>query len=77
MTEERVQFLTAGSNENNTQCEICEKIFRKQSELEIHLKAIHEHQKDTECNICGKSFTVASYLRKHIKTIHEGQKDFK
>ena len=58
-------------------CNICEKTFQTQRNLNRHIKDVHEGHNDYKCETCGKSFTRAGYLKKHIHIIHKGHKDCK
>ena len=52
-------------NEKRT-CEVCNKSFTQNNNLQRHLK-IHIGQKPSKCQICEKSFAQNDYLKSHLK----------
>ena len=61
--------------EAKSTCNICEKDFRCNASLKIHVNAIHNRQRDYACDICGKCFTRSRTLTTHRK-IHDDIKQF-
>ena len=61
--------------EAKSTCNICEKDFRCNASLKIHVNAIHNRQRDYACDICGKCFTRSRTLTTHRK-IHDYIKQF-
>ncbi|XP_041837298.1 zinc finger and BTB domain-containing protein 49 [Melanotaenia boesemani] len=55
-------------------CEICGKIFKHPSNLELH-KRSHTGEKPFQCNICGKHFSQAGNLQTHLRR-HSGEKPY-
>ncbi|KAG5669511.1 hypothetical protein PVAND_017398 [Polypedilum vanderplanki] len=55
------------------QCQICNKIYKNQSALKIHLKT---HNKQHQCQVCGRKFPNSARLKEHQK-IHENQFTFR
>ena len=43
------------------------------TELNTHVKAVHEGKKPHECDICGKKWARKWNLEKHIATVHKNQ----
>lgn len=56
-------------------CELCEKKFLKEEDLNQHVET-HIHVNLLECNICKKSFTQVNYLRMHMQS-HMKEKVYK
>ena len=57
------------------QCGHCGKMFAYQSDLKIHVKAVHDQIRDHVCEICAKGFLTSSALNMH-KLTHTGEKKF-
>lgn len=54
-------------------CIECGKSFYNKSQLNIHIKAVHEKIKNHLCNLCGKSFFNVKDMEMHVK--RHGVKD--
>ena len=55
-------------NGKSYKCDICEKEFSQKSNLNTHVKGVHENSKKQKCDICNVSFCD---LRRHIKVQHQ------
>ncbi|XP_044729587.1 zinc finger protein 626 [Chrysoperla carnea] len=63
--------ITATSNMTSSlNCNICNKTFFKQQQLNVHLRT-HDN-KQWECDVCSKMFTTKYFLKKH-KRLHTGE----
>ena len=58
------------------QCSDCGSTFSSQSNLKLHIEAIHEKKKPWLCSECGDSFSTQNNLKRHISTVHKGEKPF-
>ena len=54
--------------ERNTDCAACDKVFKYESELKVHMKRMHLKIKDHFCKDCDKSFSTKSQLNTHLPT---------
>ncbi|KAG5669505.1 hypothetical protein PVAND_017392 [Polypedilum vanderplanki] len=55
------------------QCQICNKNYKNQKTLKIHLKT---HNKQHQCQTCGRKFSKLSEIKEHLKN-HENQFAFR
>lgn len=63
--------ITATNNMTSSfNCNICNKTFFKQQQLNVHLRT-HDN-KQWECDVCSKMFTTKYFLKKH-KRLHTGK----
>ena len=53
------------------QCQYCEQKYTLKTNLNTHIKSIHEG-KTFQCQHCEYKATQKSSLKKHIKSIHDG-----
>jgi uncharacterized Zn-finger protein len=63
-----------GSPKKRTVCPVCNKLFLRQSELDIHYRS-HTGEKPFKCTIegCTKRFSVNSNRRRHERKVHTKQ----
>ena len=54
-----------------------EYVFKLQSQLNVHMKIVHEKKKLYKCDSYEKAFSIAGNLKTHMNTVHNGQKDHK
>ena len=66
------------SQKHSTQirCSLCENIFEKNSELDMHIKTFHNMNGEFKCEKCDKKFFLDWRLKKHLQ-IHFGGSDKK
>ena len=70
----RPQHLTKS---NDFKCNTCQKVFKGQSNLQLHVKTSHEGKK-LKCNLCDTAtFTQTPSLKSHFKVAHGSQGIFK
>eukprot|EP00092_Neocalanus_flemingeri_P029541 GFUD01032084.1.p1 GENE.GFUD01032084.1~~GFUD01032084.1.p1 ORF type:complete len:464 (-),score=93.06 GFUD01032084.1:57-1448(-) len=62
-------------NPADIHCPKCDKKFSHQSNLEIHLKRIHEQAGIFVCSFCSQTFNQRSYLLSHERK-HTGEKPY-
>ena len=48
-------------------CEICDYENESITQINMHIKRVHEDTRDQICEHCGKAFVLKSYLAKHIQ----------
>ena len=68
-------FISDSTNEfkveKNIDCASCDKVFKCESELKVHMKRMHLKIKDHFCKDCDKSFSTKSQLNTHFPTHKE------
>ena len=75
VSEEHMEENVNKTREIEYTCNICEKVFTRQTTLEEH-QNIHKEENKQKCEYCGKQFSTVSNLKQHLK-IHTGnQKTF-
>ena len=50
---------------------ICETSFNVKSNLNSHIRSVHDEKKPFKCNICDSSFARKDNLKTHIQSVHE------
>ena len=60
-----------------SRCEIYGKSYTNETNLAIHIGAIHEGKKPFEFDICDYSCSQKIRMNTHISSVHEGKKPFK
>ena len=58
-------------------CNICHKTFGMKSDLNRHVKSVHDKIKDFNCDQCDKAFGQNGNLNRHIMIVHSKIKAFK
>ena len=71
--EETIKKPTVSSSYHLVKCELCDEGFNKMSDLEKHLKSIHESHQNYEWEKCAKKFLTNWRLDKHAR-MHSGCK---
>ncbi|KAA8497782.1 Transcription factor hamlet [Porphyridium purpureum] len=66
----------SGAAPGASECELCGKHFSRRTELQRHVRTVHEGEKPFACKLCGKAFSQSPHLMSHIKTVHERRRDF-
>ena len=57
-------------------CPDCGKDFAQQSNLNKHIKTVHQNKQDFKCVTCGKGFGKKDHLTRHIKCVHNLEKRY-
>lgn len=65
------------ADSKSKQCELCEKSYAFQDELDKHMKRIHERKFVVKCNICDKELISRATLPFHINEVHKQIRKFK
>jgi hypothetical protein len=58
-------------------CDKCDYKCSTKSNLNIHIKQVHDKIKDIKCNLCDYKCSRKYDLNKHIKSVHDKIKDIK
>lgn len=61
------RHMLVHTNEKPCGCSMCEKTFRDQKALRIHMIFVHGKKTGIQCEVCGKYFPNSCALRRHIK----------
>ena len=61
---------------NVHQCQYCEKLFRKNYNLRLHVNNVHKRIKKHECELCKMKFSDSSNLKRHLNAC-KGLKNFR
>ena len=65
----RYHIQTIHTNPTKHGCSLCEKSFSIKSDLDVHVKGVHEGIK-ARCSYCGKDFLRPSERNRHEKQVH-------
>ena len=53
-------------------CDLCYAIFKKKSDLRVHMICFHEEiKKNHKCNICNETFITLNNLKRHTYSVHD------
>ena len=57
------------------ECHQCEAKFYKNTQLQFHIRSIHEkrYKEPTICDVCGKVYSSKAQMQKHKAVYHEGR----
>lgn len=58
-------------NEEDFPCHLCQKTFKKEWYLKLHLKR-HSGLRNYQCDHCEKKFTERAILKLHVQRVHLG-----
>lgn len=76
-TEKETKSSINNGKENAAyKCEICEKSFDKNWQLNRHIKVFHLNVKNYICSYCNRGFKQLYHLQEHV-TSHTGERKFK
>lgn len=57
-------------------CSKCDKVFKRNYDLNQHISAVHEKNRPFACPLCGQAFAHMGTLSKHHRTVHLGERPF-
>ena len=69
-------YKTCDKCRNKHKCEQCNYVCSSKSNLNIHIKQVHDKIRDIKCDQCNYVCSRNSTLNKHIKIVHDKIKDF-
>jgi hypothetical protein len=52
-------------NSRSFQCQICDKCFRRNTSLNLHMSAVHPTKKLFRCEVCSERFSTNTLLKSH------------
>ena len=73
MVEQHGSFQMDGTSSTVQQdfsCQLCEKSFKYERNLNEHMKNIHTQKATFPCEVCGYEFSVKSTLKVHMRAQH-------
>ena len=56
---------------------MCPKSFGQPSNLQQHIKSVHENVKNHACTQCSRTFSLKANLKRHYIEVHEKLKAYK
>jgi len=72
--KEKMYTTKKGKRKRGHECDVCEKVFDRPSNLTRHMRA-DTNEKPYECDVCEKRFSDSSGLKNHMR-IHTNEKPY-
>lgn len=57
-------------------CPKCPQQFTRRSNLNKHLRSIHDRERRFQCMLCSRRFKRRDHLVKHVRSVHEKERKF-
>ncbi len=71
-----IQNVHELEEQKNHECSDCDKSFKKQSGLQVHIQTFHEGKKPYKCSLCEKCFSSKALLSRHFNQVHEKKRPY-
>ena len=71
--DEELSFDEEISNEVNTKCPFCSRLFSNRQLLNRHIRTVHQKSCSVTCQFCGRILNDEDSYRRHVASVHKGR----